>query len=216
MIKKFKDADLEHYEHELNKQGINLIAGIDEVGRGPLCGPVVTCACILPVGYHLDGLTDSKQLSERKRNEFAEILKRDAISYGIGIIDNKRIDEINIREATKEAMYMAVSNLSVKPEHVLIDAMPLEKLEIPHTSIIHGDALSESIAAASVIAKVTRDNMMYELDKEYPMYGYAKHKGYPTKAHIEAVKKYGVQDFYRMTFAPIKDMIKENKNEKNN
>lgn len=203
--------DMLKYEHELNKQGIKLIAGVDEVGRGPLCGPVVTCACILPEDYHLDGLNDSKKVSEKKREKLYEILIKDAISYSIGISSPKRIDEINILEATKEAMISAINNLSVKPEHVLIDAVKLN-LDVPSTSIIKGDANSSSIAAASIIAKVTRDRMMYELDKEYPEYGYASHKGYPTKKHIEAVKQYGVKDFYRMTFTPINELIKDNVN----
>lgn len=195
------------YETELYKNGIELIAGVDEVGRGPLVGPVVTAAVILPKGYILEGLTDSKKLSEKKREKFYDILMNDAIAVSIGIKDNKIIDEVNIYEATKLAMYEAIDNLEIKPEHILIDAMKLEKLSIPSTSIIKGDAKSESIAAASVIAKVTRDRMMYELDKKFPEYGFAKHKGYPTKAHIENVKKYGILDNYRFTFKPISDLI---------
>ena len=198
--------DMLKYERELYKKNIKLIAGVDEVGRGPLCGPVVSCACILPVNYHLEGLNDSKKVSEKKREKLYDILIKDAISYSIGISSPKRIDEINILEATKEAMISAINSLSVKPEHVLIDAVKLN-LDIPSTSIIKGDANSSSIAAASIIAKVTRDRMMYELDKLYPEYGYASHKGYPTKKHIEAVKKYGTKDFYRFTFSPISDLI---------
>jgi len=208
---KVDDVDLLAYEKKLYKKGITLICGTDEVGRGPLCGPVVAAACILPVNYKVEGLTDSKRLTEKKREKLYEILINDPdVIYGIGIVDPRRIDEINIREASKEAMIQAINKLKVKPEHVLIDAMNLD-IDIPQTAIIHGDALSLSIAAASVIAKVTRDNMMIELDKEYPEYGYAKHKGYPTKAHIEAVKKFGVKDFYRFTFAPINDIIKKDK-----
>lgn len=200
--------DLLEYEKGLYNKNITLIAGIDEVGRGPLCGPVVTCACILPVGYHLDGLNDSKKISEKKREKLYDILINDVVAYGIGISSPKRIDEINILEATKEAMKEAVNNLSVKPEHLLIDAVKLDT-DIPSTSIIKGDAKSASIAAASIIAKVTRDRMMIELGKKYPEYGFEKHKGYGTKSHIEAVKKYGVLDFYRFTFAPISDLIKD-------
>ena len=178
------DIDLLKYEKELYDNGINLIAGVDEVGRGPLIGPVVAAAVILPKNYKLDGLTDSKKLSEKKRDKFYEIIKRDAISIGIGFMDEKVIDDVNIYEATKLAMKEAINNLDINPEHILIDAMPLE-LSIPTTSIIKGDAKSESIAAASVIAKVTRDKMMYDLDKEYPMYGFKNHKGYPTKKHID-------------------------------
>ena len=202
------DIDLLKYEKELYNNGINLIAGVDEVGRGPLIGPVIAAAVILPKNYKLEGLTDSKKLSEKKRDKFYEIIKRDAISIGIGLMDEKVIDDVNIYEATKLAMKEAINNLDIKPEHILIDAMPLE-LSIPTTSIIKGDAKSESIAAASVIAKVTRDKMMYDLDKEYPMYGFKNHKGYPTKKHIEALKEYGLIDGYRKTYQPIKDMIKE-------
>lgn len=194
------------YERSLIKNGIKLIAGVDEVGRGPLVGPVVAAAVILPVDYHLNGLTDSKKLSEKKRNEFFEIIKRDAIAIGIGVVDAKTIDEINIYEASKKAMIEALEKLNVTPEHILVDAMKLD-IDIPSTSIIKGDFLSESIAAASVIAKVTRDNMMYELDKKYPMYEFAKHKGYPTKKHIELIKKFGILENYRFTYRPVCDLI---------
>lgn len=202
------NIDLLAYEKELYKKGIKYIAGVDEVGRGPLIGPVVAAAVILPVNYTLKGLTDSKKLSEKKRNIFYKIIKQDAISIGVGIISEDKIDEVNIYEATKLAMKDAINKLKIKPEHILIDAMPLD-LEIPTTSIIKGDAKSESIAAASVIAKVTRDSMMYELDKKYPMYGFGNHKGYPTKKHIEAINEFGLIPGYRKTYAPIKDIIKE-------
>ena len=200
--------DLYKYEKELINKGLKLICGVDEVGRGPLVGPVVTAAVILPINYKLEGLTDSKKLSEKKRDTFYDIIMRDAISIGIGMKDNNVIDEVNIYEATKLAMYEAINNLSVKPEHVLIDAMPLD-LSIPNTSIIKGDAKSLSIAAASVIAKVTRDRMMYELDKEYPMYNYKKNKGYPTKEHVEAINKYGINAYYRKTYGPVKDYLEK-------
>ena len=198
--------DLYQYEKELIAKGITLIAGVDEVGRGPLVGPVVTSAVILPVNYKLEGLTDSKKLTEKKRDMFYDIIMKDAIAIGIGIIDNNIIDEVNIYEATKLAMKEAINNLKIKPEHVLIDAMPLD-IDILHTSIIKGDAKSLSIAAASVIAKVTRDRMMYELDKKYPMYNYKKNKGYPTKEHVEAINKYGIHDLYRKTYGPVKDYL---------
>ena len=199
------------FEKELYKKGINLVAGIDEVGRGPLIGPVVAAAVILPQKFKLDGLTDSKKLSEKRREEFYKVIKEKAISIGIGIIDEKRIDEINIYEATKEAMYEAIKNLKVKPEHVLIDAMKLD-LDIPSTSIIKGDLLSISISAASVIAKVTRDHMLYEIDKEYPMYDLKNNKGYGTKKHMEAIKKYGITKYHRLSYKPVcdyKDKINE-------
>ena len=192
------------YERKLNKKGIKLIAGVDEVGRGPLIGPVVASAVILPQNFKLEGLTDSKKLSEKKREEFFKIIEKEAIAIGIGIIDEKRIDEINIYEATKEAMYMAINNLSIKPEHILIDAMPLD-LDIPTTSIIKGDLLSITISAASVIAKVTRDHMLYEMDKEYPMYDLKNNKGYGTKKHIEAIKKYGITKYHRLSYKPVSD-----------
>ena len=200
------EIDLLKYEKELYQEGIELIAGVDEVGRGPLCGPVVAACVILPKNYQLDGLNDSKKLSEKKRNQYYEILKKDALAIGVGIISEKRIDEINIYQASKEAMLEAIKNLQIKPQHVLIDAMPLS-IDVPTTSIIHGDSLSLSIAAASVIAKVTRDNMMYELDKLYPEYGFSKHKGYPTKAHLAALQQFGILSNYRFTYKPISDLI---------
>lgn len=202
--------DLYVYERELISRGIKLIAGIDEVGRGPLVGPVVTACVILPINYKLDGLTDSKKLSEKKREEFYQILMNDAISIGIGIVDENRIDEINIYEATKEAMVMALNNSSIKPEHVLIDAMKLD-IDIPSTSIIKGDAKSLSIAAASVIAKVTRDHMLYELDKKYPMYDFKNNKGYPTKKHLDAINRYGIIKEHRKSYGPVKDYLELHK-----
>ncbi len=201
-------VDLLKYEKELYKKNINVIAGVDEVGRGPLVGPVVAAAVILPKNYKLEGLTDSKKLSEKKRNQYYEILKKEALAIGVGVIDAKTIDEINIYEASKLAMKEALKNLSITPEHVLIDAMKLD-INIPSTSIIHGDALSLSIAAASVIAKVTRDEMMYELHKKYPEYHFDQHKGYPTKLHIECLKKYGPLKNYRFTYKPVRDLIEK-------
>lgn len=190
------------YEQELYEKGIELIGGIDEVGRGPLIGPVVTACVILPKNYILEGLTDSKKLSEKKREKFYDILMNDAISIGIGIVDEKEIDKVNIYQATKEAMAQAVDNMEIKPEHILVDAMPLE-LEIPTTSIIKGDAKSITIAAASVIAKVTRDRMLDELDKIYPMYDLKHNKGYPTKKHLEAIEKYGITKYHRLSYGPV-------------
>jgi len=198
--------DLYIYEKELINQGIKLIGGIDEVGRGPLVGPVVAACCILPLNYKLEGLTDSKKLTEKKREKFYDILINDCVSYGIGIIDEKIIDEVNIYEATKLAMIEAIKNSKIKPEHVLIDAMKLD-IDIPSTSIIKGDAKSLSIAAASVIAKVTRDRMLIELDKKYPMYDFKHNKGYPTKKHVEAIEKYGIIDEHRKTYSPVKEYI---------
>lgn len=205
-----ESVDLYQFEHELWNEGIHYVAGVDEVGRGPLIGPVVTACVILPHDFVLEGLTDSKKLTEKKREEYYQYIMDHAISVSVGLKDEKVIDEVNIYEATKLAMYEAIEKSKVKPEHVLIDAMKLENLEMPSTSIIKGDAKSITIAAASVIAKVTRDRMMIELDKKYPMYGFKSHKGYPTKKHVEAVEKYGLIDGYRKTFKPISTML-ENK-----
>lgn len=200
------ERDLLAYEKKLYKKNITLIAGVDEVGRGPLVGPVVAAAVILPKNYKLEGLDDSKKLTEKKREKLFPIIMNDAIAVGIGECSAKEIDEINIYEASRKAMMRAIDNLNVKPEHILVDAMPLFT-DIPHDAIIHGDALSLSIAAASVIAKVTRDKMMIELDEKYPMYGFKKHKGYPTKLHLENLHKYGPLENYRFTYGPVRDLI---------
>jgi ribonuclease HII len=207
--------DLLKFEHALNDQGITLIAGVDEVGRGPLVGPVVTAAVILPKGFYLEGLTDSKKLSAKKREMFFPIIIKNAISIGIGVINADKIDEVNIYEATKLAMYQAIKRLNPQPEHVLIDAMKLN-LTMPSTSIIRGDALSETIGAASVVAKVTRDHMMDALDKMYPEYGFKKHKGYPTKEHLANLHKYGPLPNYRFTFGPVRDLINKESQEVTN
>lgn len=202
-------SDLLKYEKELYKNGITLIAGVDEAGRGPLCGPVVAGACILPKNYHLEGLNDSKQLSEKKREEFYKILQKEAIAIGVGIVSAKEIDEINILEASRKAMYLALEDLKVTPAYILSDAMSLNDIDIPSRPIIHGDALSLSIAAASVIAKVTRDHIMLEIDAKHPEYNIKKHKGYPTKEHLELLKKYGIFDEYRMSYKPVKKIVEE-------
>lgn len=192
------------YERELYQKGINYIGGIDEVGRGPLIGPVVAACVVLPKDLYIEGLTDSKKLSEKKRNYYYKVICEKAIAIGIGVVDEKRIDEINIYEATKEAMLLAIKNTNIKMEYILIDAMPLD-IDIPHTSIIKGDLKSLTISASSVIAKVTRDKMMYELDKIYPMYDLKNNKGYGTKKHIEAIKKYGITKYHRLSFNPVSD-----------
>ena len=197
-----------YFERKLRTQGIHLIAGVDEVGRGPLVGPVVAACVILPEAFSLEGLTDSKKLSEKKREYFYDEIMRQAISVGIGIISEKKIDEVNIYEATKLAMKEAIFKCSVRPEHILIDAMPL-LLDIPTTSIIKGDFKSITISAASVIAKVTRDRMLDELDKKYPMYDFKDNKGYPTKKHLEAIKKYGILPEHRKSYGPVRDFLEE-------
>ena len=195
---------MKEYENELYNKGIKYIAGVDEVGRGPLVGPVVTAAVILPVDFYDERINDSKKVTEKKREMSYDVIMENVVSVGIGMSSSEVIDEINILEATKKAMKEALNNLSVKPEHVLIDAVKLD-IDIPSTSIIKGDAKSQSIAAASIIAKVTRDRMMYELDKEHPEYDFAHNKGYGTKKHIEAIRKYGILKEHRKSFAPCNE-----------
>ena len=205
------DNDLYKYENELYNSGINFIGGVDEVGRGPLIGDVVAACVVLPRDFVLNGLTDSKKLSEKKRDAFYDYIINNCVAYGIGYVHADEIDKINIYEASRKAMMESISIVrkKINLEHVLVDAMPLPDLDINSTSIIKGDAKSISIAAASVVAKVTRDRMMYELDKIYPMYGFASHKGYPTKKHIEAINKYGLIDGYRKTYGPVKKVLEE-------
>ncbi len=196
--------DNHRYENKYYDIGYEMIAGVDEVGRGPLVGPVVAAAVVLPKDYFLEGLTDSKKLSEKKREYFYDIIMKDAISVGIGIIDNNTIDKINIYEATKMAMKEAINNLKLKPDVVLTDAMKLD-IDTIVVPIIKGDLKSITISAASVIAKVTRDRMMNDLDEKYPFYNFKKNKGYPTKDHISAIEKYGILREHRRSYNPIKD-----------
>lgn len=206
--------NIDNYEYEKKywNMGFNNIAGVDEVGRGPLIGPVVTACVVLPHNFKLEGLTDSKKLSEKKRNEFCEYIKQNALAYSIGVVGPEEIDEINIYQASKKAMLLAIEDIrkKINVDYVFTDAMPLE-LDIPNLSIVKGDLKSITISAASVIAKVTRDNMMYELDKKYPQYKFGSHKGYPTKKHIEAINKYGLIEGYRKTYGPVKELIERNK-----
>lgn len=195
--------NLYKFEEELYDEQIELVCGVDEVGRGPLAGPVVVAACIMPPLLRIKGINDSKKLTEKKREELYKIIVKEAIAYNVVFVSEKEVDELNIYQATKKGMLEAINGLKVKPEHVLIDAMPLAELELPHTSIIHGDALSASIAAASILAKVTRDHFMEKMDVKYPNYGFKRHKGYCTKAHIEALEKYGPCAIHRKTFAPV-------------
>lgn len=188
------------YEAEAISQGYCHAAGIDEAGRGPLAGPVVAACVMLPENCLIEGVNDSKKLSPAKRDKLFDIILNRAVSFGIGIVDEKRIDEINILNATKLAMKMAVEQMDIKPDILLIDAVRLDDLEIPQTSIIKGDELSISIAAASIIAKVTRDRMIAEVDSQYPEYGFKKHKGYGTAEHINAIKKFGICPIHRISF----------------
>ncbi len=204
------DWNLYEYEDALYKKGVTYIAGTDEAGRGPLAGPVVAAAVILKKGAKIEGVDDSKKLTDKKRRALIEIIKKEALAIGIAIVSPQEIDRINIYRASKEAMISAIQSLKIKPEYILADAMMLEEeLGIPTESIIKGDQKSASIAAASIVAKVTRDEYMIEMDKLFPMYGFKKHMGYPTKAHIEAIEIYGVSPIHRRTFEPIKSIIRE-------
>ncbi|MCA1059185.1 ribonuclease HII [Rossellomorea aquimaris] len=214
-IKKVKEKEefkiLTRYETEVRHQGFKNIAGIDEVGRGPLAGPVVTAAVILPPDFYLAGLNDSKKLSESKREEYFNYIQEHAISIGVGMVHAMEIDDINIYQATKKAMNDAIVNLSVKPDYLLIDAMKLET-PYPSKSIIKGDSKSISIAAASIVAKVTRDRMMKEYAERYPGYAFEKNAGYGTKDHLMGLKRLGVTPLHRKSFAPVKDFLQnENK-----
>lgn len=205
-------VDLYAYEKELWEKGVSYVGGVDEVGRGPLIGPVVTACVVLPHDFVLERLTDSKKLTEKKREQFYDYIMEHAVCVKIGMCSPERIDEINIYQASREAMIEAIEKVAkeIPLEHVLVDAMPLD-IDIDTTSIIKGDAKSITIAAASVIAKVTRDRMMIELDHKYPMYGFGKHKGYPTKQHLEAIETYGLIDGYRKTYGPVKKILEGEK-----
>ena len=200
--------NLYHYEDLLYEKGVKYIAGIDEAGRGPLAGPVVAAAVILKKGSKLELVDDSKKLTEKQREKALEEIKSHALAIGIGIASVEEIDRINIYRAAREAMQSAIKQLKIKPEFLLIDAMPME-IDIPSESIIKGDQKSISIAAASIIAKTTRDQYMIEMDKIFPQYNFKQHKGYGTKEHIELIKKYGYTPIHRKSYEPIKSMIKE-------
>lgn len=195
---------MSQFEEKFYEQGFRFIAGIDEVGRGPLAGPVVAAAVILPKNARILGLNDSKQLSHAKREELFDEIQEQAVSIGIGVVEPEIIDQINIYEATKVAMKKAVQDLNWKPDALLIDAMKLD-LALPQENLIKGDARSNSIAAASIIAKVTRDQLMVDYAQQYPHYGFEHNAGYGTKEHLEAVAQYGVLPIHRRSFAPIKD-----------
>lgn len=194
------------YEQQYYNKGYRLMAGIDEVGRGPLAGPVVAAAVILPTNFYLPGIDDSKKLSEQKREQFFAEISEKAVSIGIGLIENNEIDEINIFAATKRAMLTAIAQLESKPDFLLIDAVKLET-EYPSEAIIKGDSLSISIAAASIVAKVTRDRVLKEYDQVYPQYGFARNAGYGTKEHLQAIELHGITPIHRKSFSPIKEYI---------
>ena len=201
----FRLEQMLRYEKGLYQAGYQTIAGIDEVGRGPLAGPVVAAAVILPPGCKIKGLNDSKKIPKKKHMAIYQAIMDQALAVGIGIVDNTVIDQVNIYEATKLAMKDALSKLSLKPDYLLIDAMRLD-VEIPQESIIKGDANSLSIAAASIVAKVTRDKLMADYDKEFPGYDFAQNAGYGTKSHLQGLEQNGVTPIHRKTFEPVKSM----------
>lgn len=196
------------FERAALRHGAKIVAGVDEAGRGPLAGPVVAAAVILPDRYRLSGLNDSKQLSARQRDEFFLTLTTDpSVRFGVGIVDTEWIDRINILQATHRAMAEALRRLPVQPDHVLVDGLPVKSLTIAQTAIVKGDARSFSIAAASVIAKVTRDRLMLELHAQYPVYGFDQHKGYPTPEHLAALRAHGPCPVHRRTFGPVRERL---------
>lgn len=192
--------DMWQFEDETVQKGYKLICGVDEAGRGPLAGPVCAAAVILPPHIEIPGLNDSKKLTDKKRRELFPVICQHALAYGIAFSDEKEIDEINILQATFAAMKRAVDNLSVKPDYILVDGNKLPDFQIPAQYVVKGDSLSASIAAASVLAKVTRDDLMLKMAEQYPQYGFDIHKGYGTKAHYEALTKYGTSPIHRLTF----------------
>jgi len=199
-----------HLEEEFLQKGYQVICGIDEAGRGPLCGPVVAAACILPLGCEIEGLNDSKKLTAKKREQLFDVICEKAIAYSICQGSVEEINSLNILEADLLAMRRCIDSLSVKPDLALIDGNIARDFQIDAKAIIHGDALSMSISAASILAKVTRDRMCEEMGKEYPQYGIAKHKGYGTKAHMDALKKYGPSPIHRKLFIRFLDKQDEN------
>lgn len=194
-------------ERKLYEEGYNFICGTDEVGRGPLVGPVVATAVIMPKNVYIEGVTDSKKLSEKKRIELKSIIEKKALAIETIFIEPSLIDEINIYEASRLAMTKAIKALKIKPDYILSDAMKLSIDEIPNLSLIKGDLRSFVIGCASIVAKVERDNYMIELDKKYPEYNFKKNKGYPTKEHLAALEKYGVIPEHRKTYGPVRDKL---------
>ena len=188
------------FEEQFRNENVKIICGVDEAGRGPLAGPVVAAACILPDGLIIEGLNDSKKLSEKKRELLFDVIVKEALDFSIASASVEEIEEINILNAAMLAMNRAISSLKIKPDLALIDGNTSRGFTLPTRTVVGGDAICPSIAAASILAKVTRDRMCLDFDKEYPEYGFAKHKGYGTAAHIEAIKKYGVTPIHRPSF----------------
>lgn len=202
-MRDFLISDYQHFE---------LLAGVDEVGRGPLVGNVVTAAVVLPKSHSIQGLTDSKVLSEKKRNALVDVIKAQAISWSLGYATPEEIDQLNILQATFLAMQRAVNSLSVVPDMVLVDGNKLPKWSFPSEAIVKGDRLVEAISAASILAKVARDDEMVQLDKVYPDYGFAQHKGYPTKQHMQSLERFGPIPEHRKSFKPVKQWLENNDN----
>ncbi len=204
---------MKEFENRLISEGVDYIAGVDEVGRGPLAGPVVAACVILPKDFDTPGLDDSKKLTEKRRNAMLEVIRKEAVAYGLGMASPEKIDEVNILEATKGAMKIAIAKAEAmlmkkagaKIDHILFDAIKIEDIQIPQTSIIQGDGKSVSIAAASILAKVTRDAMMVKYAEEYPGYSFESNKGYGTKAHYEGLEKHGITPIHRRSF--LKKML---------
>jgi len=196
------------FEKAAYAQGKKFIVGLDEAGRGPMAGPLVVGAVIFDKDYYHEDINDSKKLSEKKREALYDLIIENALAYQIEIIDVDEVDRLNVYQASKQGMLRAIEHISIKPDYALTDAMPLGDV-IEHQAIVKGDALSMSIGAASILAKVTRDRIMKEYDRQYPEYGFAKHKGYPTRLHKEALQKYGVTPIHRRTFQPVIEVLNE-------
>jgi len=199
---------MHQHEQNLRKKGFNVIAGVDEAGRGPLAGPVVAAAVILPADYRNEMVNDSKQLTELQREQLFIEIKNVALSYGVGKVSPKKIDEMGILNAAKLAMRQAILQLNPQPDFILVDAVPINIMEIPQQAIVKGDQKILSIAAASIIAKVTRDHLMVKYAKKYPEYGFEKHMGYGTKFHLDSIKKHGHCPIHRISFEPLKSQLK--------
>ncbi len=196
----YRQAQMREIENRLKAEGYSFIAGVDEAGRGPLAGPVYAAAVILPEDARLDGINDSKKLSEKKREELFEKITEIAVSYAVFAVDEKEIDEINILNATHKAMNGAVKELNIKPDYVIIDGNSIKGMNLPHETVVKGDAKSISIAAASILAKVSRDRYITKMAEKYPEYGFEKHKGYGTKMHTDAILEHGISPIHRKTF----------------
>jgi ribonuclease HII len=202
-------CDLLHFEKSARRSGFRFIAGLDEAGRGPLAGPVVAAAVILPEGLLIQGLTDSKQVPEPERERLFDIIREQAVSYGIGVVDERTIDDVNILQASLLAMEQALAAMKQPPDYLLLDAVSLPRVRLPQKPLIKGDCRSASIAAASILAKVTRDRLMLDLHARFPRYNFHKHKGYCTKEHLSLLREHGPCEAHRKSFAPVAEMLPE-------